>query len=119
MRATGLFEETFAHAKYETPRLVDDDDDDDLYDPRRVEVPPPLTTAYHLPLLLFAAQACVASGPVSPLGWDCVWFMAACVLISHSVCVLTCLIRFGMGPRIPPSAASVARPVESVRSVDG
>jgi len=80
-----------------------------LYDLRRVEVPPPLTTAHHFPLLLFAAQACVASGPVS-LGWDRVWFMAACVLISHPVCALMCSIRFGTGPRIPPSAASVVRP---------
>jgi len=57
-----------------TPRSVNDDDDDDFYDLRRVEVPPPLTTALHLPLLLFAAQACVASNPVS-LGWDRVRFV--------------------------------------------
>jgi len=118
VRATGLFEETFAHAKYETPRSVDDDDDDDLYDLRRVEVPPPLTTAYHLPLLLFAAQACVASGPVSPWLGLCMVYGRVCADLSFRL--RSDVLDTGLtGPRIPPSAASVARPVESVRSVDG
>lgn len=65
-----------------TPRSVDDDDDDDVYDPRRVEVPPTLTTAHHLPLLLFAAQTCVASGPVTPWLGSCMVYGCVCADLS-------------------------------------
>jgi len=60
------------------PRSVDDDDDDDLYDLRRVEVPPTLTTAHHFPILLFAVQACLASDPVPPWLGSCMVYGRVC-----------------------------------------